>query len=202
MNRQLRSLLLLTASLLCSIAGPLLAQSGLGSITGSVLDQTGGILAGASVRVEDKSTGAVRTAVSNEVGLFNVPSDSSGHVHRHRVTPGFQDSAGREPHAEFVPAALTDKSRWISRSARPTPSRSAPSATLLQLDSGVRSDTVQADQVHDMPLQGRNWASLLKVIPGSNPINSTALNGREYSATGYSRVPHQRQEPDSNTGEP
>ena len=35
-----------------------------------------------------------------------------------------------------------------------------------------------------MPLQGRNWASLMKVVPGSTPTND-AINGREYSASGY-----------------
>ena len=50
---------------------------------------------------------------------------------------------------------------------------------VLDLDSGVRSETIQAQQVQDMPLQGRNWVNLLKVIPGSTPINgnaSTAAN--------------------------
>ncbi len=59
------------------------------------------------------------------------------------------------------------------------------SRPLLDLDSGVRFETIQSQQVQDMPLQGRNWTSLLKVIPGSNPTNSTAISGREYSADGY-----------------
>ena len=34
-------------------------------------------------------------------------------------------------------------------------------------------------------LPGRNWVTLLKVIPGAIPTNGTALNGREYTSTGY-----------------
>ena len=40
-----------------------------------------------------------------------------------------------------------------------------------------------------MPLQGRNWVTLLKVLPGANAVASTngsiAFNGREYTSTGY-----------------
>ena len=50
----------------------------------------------------------------------------------------------------------------------------------------MRFATVQAKQVSEMPLAGRNWINLLKVIPGATPTNTNALNGREYTATGYS----------------
>src|SRR5439155_18583791 len=56
----------------------------------------------------------------------------------------------------------------------------------LVKDSAVRFATVQAKQVSEMPLAGRNWINLLKVIPGATPTNTNALNGREYTATGYS----------------
>ena len=56
----------------------------------------------------------------------------------------------------------------------------------LVKDSAVRFATVQAKQVSEMPLAGRNWINLLKVIPGATPTNTNALNGREYTSTGYS----------------
>src|SRR6266851_916595 len=49
---------------------PLLGQTGLGSITGVVQDSSGGIVPGATVRLTEKSTQSVRTASSNEAGLF------------------------------------------------------------------------------------------------------------------------------------
>jgi hypothetical protein len=56
----------------------------------------------------------------------------------------------------------------------------------LVKDSAVRFATVQSKQVTEMPLAGRNWINLLKVIPGATPTNTSALNGREYTSTGYS----------------
>jgi hypothetical protein len=49
----------------------------------------------------------------------------------------------------------------------------------------VRSDVIQAKQVTEMPLQGRNWSTLLKQIPGSVPRNVNGINGREAGYDGY-----------------
>src|SRR5258707_5030770 len=53
---------------------PLPGQTGLGSITGVVQDSSGGIVAGATVRLTEKSTQGARTASSNEAGLFTFPA--------------------------------------------------------------------------------------------------------------------------------
>src|SRR4029453_3019267 len=74
MHRQLRLLISLAALIATALAGRLLAQGGLGSITGAVLDQTGGSPPGGAIQNGKKSTGAPRTGITNEVGLFNVPS--------------------------------------------------------------------------------------------------------------------------------
>ena len=56
------------------IAAPVLAQTGLGSITGSVQDSTGGIIAGAKVRLTENATQVARTTTTNEAGIFTFPS--------------------------------------------------------------------------------------------------------------------------------
>ncbi len=59
----------------------------------------------------------------------------------------------------------------------------------LVKDTAARMEAIEASNVHDIPLAGRNWVTLLKVVPGANAITSTnnsiAFNGREYTATGY-----------------
>jgi len=186
MHRQLRLVISLAALIVTALAGRLLAQGGLGSITGAVLDQTGGSLPGVAIQIVETSTGATRTGVTNEVGLFNVPSLPPG---TYDVTLTLQNFKTKKFEKltlnSFQQLSLGPTTLELAVGATDTIEVTA-STTPLEVDSGVRSETVQADQVHDMPLQGRNWASLLKVIPGSNPTNSTALNGREYSATGYS----------------
>jgi hypothetical protein len=171
--------------LLTTLPAPLIAQSGLGSVAGTVTDESGGVIIGATIRLVETSTKGARTASTNEAGLFTIPSVPTGtysltiskdlfktkQVDAIVVNSFQQVALGRV--ALDVSAGLSESVEVVAMSA------------LLNTESGVRSDSIQANQVSEMPLQGRNWASLLKVIPGSNPTNSTAVNGREYSPTGY-----------------
>ena len=70
MSRLIRVLCL---SLLLA-GGPLLAQSGLGSITGVVQDSSGGIVARAAIRLTQSATQVTRMTTANESGLFTFPA--------------------------------------------------------------------------------------------------------------------------------
>src|SRR4051794_10989643 len=70
---------------------PILAQSGLGSITGVVQDPTGGLISGAGVRLTQNGTQVSRTTATNEAGLFTFPAVVVG---TYTVTvghPGFKE---------------------------------------------------------------------------------------------------------------
>src|ERR1700687_6182700 len=54
-------------------ARPLAAQSPTGSITGTVVDTSGGGLPGATVTATQSETGAVRTTTSTGAGQFRIP---------------------------------------------------------------------------------------------------------------------------------
>src|SRR6185369_15843962 len=72
--------LCLTAFLIAAVpAGRLFAQSSLGSISGNVVDASGGAVPGAAVTVRNVDTGAVRTATSTSpAGGFTFPQLPSG----------------------------------------------------------------------------------------------------------------------------
>jgi hypothetical protein len=167
------------------IAAGAFAQSGLGSITGTIVDQTSGRLAGAVVRLVEVSTGAVRTATSNEVGLFSLAAVPPG---IYTITISRDDFKARRfadiTVNSFQQVALGEISLEIA--IAPSDSVEVTAARpILDLNSGVRADTIQAEQVQNIPLQGRNWTTLLKVIPGANPTNRDAISGREYASNGY-----------------
>src|SRR3712207_1737462 len=49
------------------------SQAATGSIDGTVADDSGGVLPGVTVTVTSTDSGAVRTVVTNESGLFRAP---------------------------------------------------------------------------------------------------------------------------------
>src|SRR5262249_40582102 len=81
----------------------LLAQSGLGSITGTVVDPTGGIIAGATVRLTQTTTQVSRTTTANDAGLFTFPAVVVG-LHGDCQPAGIQGTKDRKPEHERFPA--------------------------------------------------------------------------------------------------
>jgi hypothetical protein len=61
-----------------SSAAPAFAQGATGTLTGTVVDDTGAALPGATVNATEANTGTVRTAVSNEAGLFRMAALNPG----------------------------------------------------------------------------------------------------------------------------
>ena len=162
------------------------AQSGLGSITGVVQDSTGGVIGGATVRLTENATQVSRNTMTNEAGLFTFPAVVVGTYTVTIATPGFKERKIENLGINaFQQVSLGQITLEVGAPAESI-TVSASTEQALVKDSAVRFATVQAKQVSEMPLAGRNWINLLKVIPGATPTNTSALNGREYTSTGYS----------------
>src|ERR1700682_2656735 len=82
------SALLLPLLLLCAPA--LFAQSYRGSIRGEVHDQSGAVIAGATVRAHNISTGEERSTITAADGTFVLPELSAGHYDVTADANGFQ----------------------------------------------------------------------------------------------------------------
>src|SRR5215469_16450194 len=90
MSRYVRNRALVLTLVLAARA-PLFGQTGLGSITGEVLDPTGAHIPRASVRLVEKSTQTVLTTASNTEGIFTFPSVPVGSYTLTMKATGFRD---------------------------------------------------------------------------------------------------------------
>src|SRR5688500_10243576 len=61
------------AILVAILAGSAFAQTPLGRVAGTVLDQSSSVLPGATVTLTNAGTGQVQSAVSNDTGAFFFP---------------------------------------------------------------------------------------------------------------------------------
>src|SRR6266853_5965020 len=57
---------------------PLFSQGSAGRIVGTVTDQSGGVVAGATITITDTERGVTKTLVTNEPGEYNAPSLNPG----------------------------------------------------------------------------------------------------------------------------
>ena len=167
---------------------PSFGQTGLGSITGEVVDATGANLPHASLRLVEKSTQTTFVTSANDGGVFTFPSVAVGHYTLTITAKGFRDRQLDDLNVSAYQQLSLGK-LTLDIGQGPVESVTVTAQQDLVKDSATRMDAIEARQVDDIPLEGRNWVTLLKVIPGANAIastnNSIAFNGREYTATGY-----------------
>src|SRR6267154_4101586 len=78
---------LLGVLLLCL---PLFSQGSFGRILGTVTDQSGGVVSGATVMVVDTDRGVTKTLVTNDAGEFNAPNLTPGNYKVRAEAKGFK----------------------------------------------------------------------------------------------------------------
>jgi len=173
---------LLSAFLLAAVA---FAQGGLGSISGTVVDPSDAHVPGAAIKLVQLSTNTERTTAANEVGLFVLPSLVASTYKLTISAPGFKDKTLDNLDLNAFQNLSLGRIMLEVGSGPATIIDVTAAPPQIVTESAVRTDTIQSKQVTDMPLQGRNWSTLLKIIPGATPRNVQAINGREASYDGY-----------------
>src|SRR5207247_553167 len=153
------------------------AQSGLGSITGTVTDSSEARLPGATIRLVQLSTNTERVTTTNEAGLFNLPSLVASDYSLTIDLPGFkQKKVANLMLNAFQNLALGTITLELEGAPGTTVDVTAE-APLIETENGIRSTAIQSAQVTGMPAQGRNWSTLLKIIPGANPVSNQGIVG-------------------------
>jgi hypothetical protein len=159
---------LISASLLGVVPAGAAAQELYGSVVGTVQDNSGGRIPGASVQITNRETNLVLTTVSNETGAYSFTNVLSGTYDVKVTLQGFK---------EFVQQRVPVTSGSISRvDAKLEVGQLSESITvqsevaLLKTDKADTGSAFGAKEVGDLPLSDfRNYQSLLDLVPGSTP---------------------------------
>ncbi|MDT7812233.1 MAG: hypothetical protein QOJ42_2149 [Acidobacteriaceae bacterium] len=155
------------------------AQIASGGITGTVKDTSGAVIADSQVSLTNDQTGVVQSTHSTSTGTYVFESVPVG-TYTLRIThSGFQDVLIKniQVHVQFV---LTEDASLPVGTAQQevTVSSAAP---LLQAESAAIGTTIESKQIVDLPLNGRNWASLSQLAAGVTTA-STQFSGAPGSA--------------------
>jgi hypothetical protein len=146
-----------------SVAG--MAQELAATLTGTVTDPSGAVVAGATIVVHSLETGAdVRTVTTSSTGSFNITNIPAG---RYSVTvnnAGFQTFIAdnvilnvAEKHTLDVQMHAGQVSEHVEVTAENTP---------IQTTTAEESGTVTGDQVRELALDNRNFEQLVLLEPG------------------------------------
>src|SRR5215471_13169401 len=145
-------------------------SSTVGSISGVVRDEQGAVIPKAEVLIQEERTGLSRKAVANDEGFYSAQSLPFGRYSVSSAPTGFKKTVrtGVELHvSENLVVNLTLAIGQIDE----TVNISYDAATVETRDAAV-SSLISEKQVVELPLNGRNYAALLLLVPGVSQTNN------------------------------
>jgi hypothetical protein len=164
-----RALLVVVFSLAFSIC-PLLYGQATGSLSGTVSDKAGAVIAGATVKATSQGTGLSREAKTDDSGHYLIPLLPVAFYTIRVDFQGFQASEQKDVRLQV------DEHREVDFTLVPASVSSTVevSATEVAVETAnpTLGQVITAEQVADLPLNGRNFVQLATLTPGTTSSTS------------------------------
>jgi hypothetical protein len=161
----------LAAALLISLCligpSPAAAQTTISSVSGSVLDQSGAVIAAAEVVLRDLDAGVERRTTSNESGTYAMPALRPGRYSLTVRRDGYQEYVVKEFQLLVNEARTIDVRLGAGRFEEAVTVTVAPST--LRTNDGTISTVIQSKEIVEIPLNGRHFTQLILLAPGATP---------------------------------
>jgi hypothetical protein len=192
------------------------AQSDRGSITGTVADPAGAVVANANVDAKNIETGVVYSASTTGTGNYTIAQLPAGIYEVTVTVPGFKKYVRQGLQVQVAQILRIDAALEVGAATESvTVTEAAP---LLNTETGDISHSVTAGSMDDLPILGigasqagsagiRNPYAMVELIPGTmwqananvrvngtpNNTQSFRIEGQDASNTGTPGVPAQTQ---------
>ncbi len=170
--------------------GQCFGQSTNATVSGTVADSTGAVLPGVSVTATNNGTGVVNTVVTNEGGVYTLPSLLPGVYKVSAELPGFQIKTYTN-----VQLGNADKIRLNFALQVATQAQSVEvtvaADTLLATSSSSVGEILSQTRVQDLPTVSNNVLDLYRLMPGVR-VNDDGVSGSFAGLSAFGTVNIQR----------
>ncbi len=162
------------AFLLAVFAIPSFAQNNKATITGTITDSKGAVVAAASVTVTNVGTNAERKVTTNDDGAYIVPLLDIG---EYRVTisaAGFKEAKLEGVTLQVgdrLPLDVTLEAAGSTESVTIT-----AGSSIVQSETSERGSVITGREVTELPLTGRNFTQLATLTPGVSRVTIGTLS--------------------------
>jgi hypothetical protein len=157
----------LLVAILCSVFSlcPLLYGQANGSFSGTVTDKTGSVIAGATVKITSQGTGLSRETKTDGSGHYLVPLLPVAFYTIRVESQGFQTTEQKDVRLQV------DEQREIDFTLNPASVSATVEVSATEVAVETTNPTlgqvITAEQVADLPLNGRNFVQLATLTPGT-----------------------------------
>lgn len=168
--------------MLLSFSLTVFAQTSRGTVSGTVTDQAGAVVPGATITLTNTATTVDRTTTSNDEGFYRFDAVDLGTYTVTIAAANFGTTTQTEVIVQAnqtrdVSAALQTGSQAV------TIDISAEAGALLQTEAPVRGGNISPKQITELPIGSRNPVELALTLPGvstnrgSQGVGTFSVNG-------------------------
>ena len=172
---------------LCLIASAALAQSDRGTITGTISDPAGAVVASAAIEIKNSETGVVYQAATTATGNYTLAQIPVGTYEMSVAVPGFKKYVRQNIGVDVAQTVRLDVTLEVGLSTESV--TVTEEASLLKTESGELSHTIQAQRLVDLGLlsiggtfsssQGlRFYMTEIALIPGTYAVTGFLTGAR------------------------
>ncbi len=176
--------LVLALSVMLGLSATAFAQGGsTSSISGVVVDSTGGVVPGATITVKNDATNATFEAVSNSNGSFTVPSLGVGSYTVSVQLQGFKTFVAKDVRVSAGGPTSIRATLEVGGLEQTVTVEAA--AAMVQTTGSSVSKTIDLKQISNLPLASRNAIDFLQFLPGvitASTVRNSTVNGLPQSS--------------------
>src|SRR5436190_1241446 len=174
--------------LLFALVAPSLLAQNFGEITGAVTDGTGAVMPGVVVTVINPATNQMRSATTNEAGIYSVPSLVPGLYEVRAENTGFKSGVRRGVELEVGAVARINFAMEVGDVRQQV--EVTAGAPLLATETTALGTVIENKRIVELPLNGRNALQLIalssNVTTEGGAGGSGGLQGGARSAASFS----------------
>jgi Carboxypeptidase regulatory-like domain/TonB dependent receptor len=167
--------------LVVCLLGPLpqyvFAQTEEASVSGRITDQTNAVVPDAIVEIRNTDTGIVSSTKTNDQGVYAFPSLPPGNYIMNVHKQGFRSVSVTEVKLYVQDNISRNFTLQVGSSAESVTVVAESGAGLVNVTGSEIGTVVEETEVHDLPLNGRNFTQLLTLVPGVTPISTAQWTG-------------------------
>ena len=159
------------------------AQIDQGAVTGTVQDDSGAVISGASVTLTNTGTGLQLHTQSDEKGLYTFSPVRIGNYEISVTAPGFEKTTQEHVHVDLQQTSNVRIKLTIGNVEQTVTVTDAP--PLLETQQSSVGQVVSTQSINNTPLNGRNWVYIAQLTSGVVPsLNSRGTGNGDFAANG------------------
>src|SRR6266481_2524218 len=181
-------------SYLCSLiivltSAPLFGQRATGGVNGTVTDPTGSVVVDANVTLTNQDTNVVSHATTNRSGYFVFLDITPGSYVLMISKEGFK-RVELPTFNLLVNQNLTENETLsVGSTTEIVKVTAGQEGVMLQNSSSELGNVIQTKEIQQLPLNGRNFTSLLILSPGVTPVSTAQGSNISTTDAGITAIP-------------